>query len=128
MALCNITQSISQVKHGGDLSQRQQSADDLFDWAEAHVQIARMTLTIKLDRSWNSFQLTNGAPPPTVTDSAIAPSARMPVNCEAILHAYAQKLTFHKPRMESCLLGVHDLELSWTSIVRGDRLGCSGNW
>ena len=46
-------------------------------WAEAPVKIARMTLTIKLDRNWNSFQLANSAPPLSVTDSAIAPSARM---------------------------------------------------
>ena len=36
-----------------------------------------MTLTIKLDRNWRSFQLANSAPPLSVTDSAIAPSARM---------------------------------------------------
>ena len=47
-------------------------------WAEAHVKIARMTLTIKLDGNWSSFQLANSAPPLSVTDSAIAPSARMP--------------------------------------------------
>ena len=64
----------------------------MFDWAEAHIQIARTALTIKLDKNWNSFQLTNSAPPLTVTDSAIAPSARMPVNCEARLDVYAQKL------------------------------------
>jgi hypothetical protein len=52
----------------------------------------------------------------------------MPVNSEARLHAYAQMLIFNKPHMESCLLGVHDLELSWTSIVRGDRHRYSGNW
>ena len=46
-------------------------------WAEAHEKIARMTLTIKLDRNWSSFQLANSAPPLSVTDSAIAPSARM---------------------------------------------------
>ena len=50
----------------------------LFDcWAEARIKIARMTLTIKLDRNWSSFQLANSAPPLSVTDSAIAPSARM---------------------------------------------------
>jgi hypothetical protein len=49
------------------------------DWAEAHEKIARMTLTIKLDRNWSSFQLANSAPPLSVTDSAIAPSARMPL-------------------------------------------------
>jgi hypothetical protein len=47
------------------------------DWAEAHIKIARMTLTIKLDRNWSSFQLANSAPPLSVTDSAIAPSARI---------------------------------------------------
>jgi len=36
-----------------------------------------MTLTIKLDRNWSSFQLANSAPPLSVTDSALAPSARM---------------------------------------------------
>ena len=46
-------------------------------WAEARLKIARMTLTIKLDRNWNSFQLANSAPPLSVTGSAIAPSARM---------------------------------------------------
>ena len=45
-------------------------------WAEAHEKIARMTLTIKLDRNWSSFQLANSAPPLSVTDSAIAPPAR----------------------------------------------------
>ena len=46
-------------------------------WAEARIKIARMTLTIKLDRNWSSFQLANSAPPLSVTDSAIAPSARI---------------------------------------------------
>ena len=40
-------------------------------WAEAHVKIARMALTIKLDGNWSSFQLANSAPPLSVTDSAI---------------------------------------------------------
>merc|ERR1712197_274260 len=47
-------------------------------WAEAPIKIARMILTIKLDGNWNSFQLANSTPPLSVTDSAIAPSARMP--------------------------------------------------
>ena len=46
-------------------------------WAEAPIQIARMTLTIKLDGNWNSFQLASSGPLLSVTDSAIAPSARM---------------------------------------------------
>ena len=48
-------------------------------WAEARLKIARMTLTIKLDGNWSSFQLANSAPPLSVTGSAIAPSARMPL-------------------------------------------------
>ena len=36
-----------------------------------------MTLTIKLDENWGSFQLAHSAPPLSATDSAIAPSARM---------------------------------------------------
>ena len=54
-----------------------------FCWAEAHIKIARMTLTIKLDGNWSSFQLANSAPPLSVTDSAIAPSARMHTQCGA---------------------------------------------
>ena len=49
-------------------------------WAEAPIKIARMTLTIKLDGNWSSFQLANSAPPLSVTDGAIAPSARMEVH------------------------------------------------
>jgi hypothetical protein len=36
-----------------------------------------MTLTIKLDGNWNSFQLANNTPPLGVTGSVIAPSARI---------------------------------------------------
>ena len=57
-------------------------------WAEARIKIARMTLTIKLDRNWSSFQLANSAPPLSVTDSAIAPSARMQ-------HAHAKGKASH---------------------------------
>ena len=46
-------------------------------WPEGRIKIARMTLTAKLDWNWSSFQLANSAPPLSVTDSAIAPSARM---------------------------------------------------
>ena len=28
-------------------------------WAEAHIQIVKMTLTIKFNRNWSSFQLAN---------------------------------------------------------------------
>ena len=46
-------------------------------WARAPIKIAMLTLTINIDGNWNSFQLANSAPPLSVTDSAIAPSARM---------------------------------------------------
>jgi hypothetical protein len=42
--------------------------------------IARLTSTIKLDRSWNSFQLVNSVLPLSVTDSTIAPSANLSAN------------------------------------------------
>ena len=48
-----------------------------FCWAEAPIQIASMTLTIKLVGNWSSFQLANSAPPLCGTHSAIAPSARI---------------------------------------------------
>ena len=79
---------------GATSPQRDIAADDMLDWAEARIQIARMTLTIRLDRTWNSFKLATSAPPLSVTDSAMPPSARMPVNCEAIIHAYAQMMIF----------------------------------
>ena len=62
-------------------------------WAEAHIKIARMTLTVKLDRNWSSFQLANSAPPLSVTDSAIAPSAR--IHNMAFDHDYLIHIFFH---------------------------------
>ena len=53
------------------------SATFTSSWAEAPQKIARMTLTIKLDRNWSSFQLAINTPPLSVTGSVIAPSARM---------------------------------------------------
>ena len=50
---------------------------ELSHWAKARIKIVSMLLTIKLNRNWNSFQLANSAPPLNVTDSAIAPSARI---------------------------------------------------
>ena len=58
-------------------------------WAEARIKIARMTLTIKLDGNWSSFQLANSAPPLSVTDSAIAPSARMVASLRQAGHGKA---------------------------------------
>ena len=52
-------------------------ASEKQNWAEAHIKIARMTLTAKLDGNWNSFQLANNTPPLGVTGSVIAPSARI---------------------------------------------------
>ena len=65
-------------------------------WAEARVKIARMTLTIKLDGNWSSVQLANSAPPLSVTDSAIAPSARMLFgvrNGKILLHVFSDSQT-----------------------------------
>ena len=72
---------------GATSPQRNIAADDMLDWAEGHMQVARMTLTIKPDRNWNSLTLANSALPLSFTDSAITPSARMPANCEARLNA-----------------------------------------
>jgi hypothetical protein len=58
-----------------DSQERQRHRYD--GWAEAPIKIARMTLTIKLDGNWSSFQLANNTPPLSVTGSVIAPSARM---------------------------------------------------
>ena len=48
-----------------------------------------MTLTIKRDGNWSSFQLANSALPLSVTSSAIAPSARI------VSRDLAQQLPFH---------------------------------
>ena len=66
-------QGLHQHTTANTLSQRSSANAS---WAEAPKQIARMTLTIKLDRNWISFQLANSAPPLSVTDSAIAHFAR----------------------------------------------------
>ena len=63
-------------------------------WAEAPIKIARMTLTIKLDGNWSSFQLANSAPPLSVTDSAIAPSARMVEDIRAESSALTLKVAW----------------------------------
>ena len=60
-----------------------------YNWAEARLKIARMTLTIKRDGNWSSFQLANSALPLSVTSSAIAPSARI------VSRDLAQQLPFH---------------------------------
>ena len=69
---------------------------NIASWAEARIKIARMTLTIKLDGNWNSFQLANNTPPLSVTGSVIAPSARMAVgpNQAACKNCCMHGLTF----------------------------------
>jgi hypothetical protein len=64
-----------------------------FDWAEAPIKIARMTLTIKLDRNWSSFQLANNTPPLSVTGSVIAPSARITLYMRGRYLAQARRCT-----------------------------------
>ena len=54
-----------------------------------------MTLTIKLDGNWNSFQLANSAPPLSVTDSAIAPSARINKNFVKLVGGKTMTLLVH---------------------------------
>jgi len=59
----------------------------LYLWAEARINIARMILTIKLDENWNGFQVANTTPPLSVTGIVSARSARIdlvagPVMCE----------------------------------------------
>ena len=62
-------------------------------WAEAPIKIARMTLTIKLDRNWSSFQLANSTPPQSVIDNAIAPPARIPILPGAKIYSYLPTAT-----------------------------------
>ena len=59
-----------------------------------------MTLTIKLDRNWSSFQLANSTPPLSVTDSAIAPSAR--IRTLALWHLSSRLR--HRPSQAPCHL------------------------
>ena len=53
-----------------------------------------MTLTIKLDGNWISFQLANNTPPLSVTGSVIAPSARMPWGGHSLSAWFHLNLTF----------------------------------
>ena len=64
-----------------------------FRWAEALLKIARMTLTIKRDGNWSSFQLANSALPLSVTSSAIAPSARIPFPTQSIGGPQVHRMT-----------------------------------
>ncbi len=66
-----------------------------------------MTLTIKLDGNWSSFQLANSAPPLSVTDSAIAPSAR--INQKCTRKTAAVKM----PALRLVLLPVSFAKLLW---------------
>ncbi|MGB1607069.1 MAG: hypothetical protein ACPIOQ_80835, partial [Promethearchaeia archaeon] len=55
-------------------------------WAEAHIKIARMTLTIKLDGNWSSFQLAIIWHRMDLTCTDIAPSAKMKPSDVSWLH------------------------------------------
>ena len=71
----------------------------VYCWAEAPITFARMTLTIKLDRNWTSFQLADSVPPLSVTDSAIAPSARIVRNrtrCTFLKAVHVARVFEHK--------------------------------
>ena len=58
-----------------------------------------MTLTIKRDRNWSSFQLANSAPPLSVTGSAIAPSARM-LLADARIDMFDNRHAMNKLRLD----------------------------
>ena len=84
-------------------------------WAEAPIKIARMTLTIKLDGIWNSFQLANNTPPLSVTGSVIAPSARITstgVNVMSSAHLRSRNklkrraTRMHNPRLTARIMFV----------------------
>ena len=88
-------------------------------WAEAPIKIARMTLTIKLDGNWSSFQLANSTPPLSVTDSAIAPSARMRAFATNPSHSYQ---VLHQVNAmygsTCCLQSLATCGCCWASISR----------
>ena len=63
-----------------------------------------MTLTIKLDGNWSSFQLANSAPPLSVTGSATArPQGCMPTrrNCSVVTHSHILALCLRQGERES---------------------------
>ena len=78
-------------------------------WAEARVQFTRMTLTIKLDRNWSSFQLANSAPPLSVTGSAIAPSARIARDALFLRSKYVSDYTLPLLCTSCCRDTIHEL-------------------
>ena len=84
-------------------------------WAEARIKIARMTLTIKLDRNWSSFQLANSTPPLCVTGSALAPSARMG------LHSLTQKMRKKKQKQKRKIRNVVEHALSSLFVLSGNH-------
>ena len=131
MTSCNITQSLLQVNHGCDGAtspQRKKLLMICLIGPKAEYKLQERLRIPNLTGIGVVFQVASSTPPLGFNDSTTAPSARMLANCEAKLHVCAQILIFNIPHMESCLLGVHDFELSWTNIVRGDRQRYSGNW
>ena len=81
------------VRHGGEQTTRAhvqvagEASSYAISWDIAHQKIARMTLTVRLDWNWSSFQLAISASPLGVTASANAPSARMCITA-ALFHAH----------------------------------------
>ena len=72
-----------------------------------------MTLTIKLDRNWSSFQLANSTPPLSVTGSAIAPSARIEILlCCLSLQSAALGILFFKSKLKCSIARCHYVALS----------------
>ena len=84
-----------------------------------------MTLTIKLDRNWSSFQLANSAPPLSVTDSAIAPSARMhhPPGLAPPALATRSMRRFSRKTLRTHAAMAQDLRRRQESASVNDRIG-----
>ena len=118
--------SITRRRHSTHMAQRPNYQRC---WAEAREKIARMTLTIKLDRNWSSFQLANSTPPLSVTGSAIAPSARMSNQAANHSHAAAQNELGHAPNESPRARGVRARGKSARAprrSARGIRAGARG--
>ena len=63
--------------YGGGDDEEHQTTQAVFSVDLMAASEGRMTLPIKLDVNWSSSEQANSAPPLSVTDSAMAPSARM---------------------------------------------------
>jgi len=95
-------------------------------WAEARVKIARMTLTIKLDGNWSSFQLANNTP------ASLIVSLPLPQGC---LHNRATPST-DAVRVcgsisnvaEFSMQGVMGMDCQATAQGRGINTWKTGGW